>query len=208
MSLNNKYVLLFLVSLLIFTSCEKKVEPTEEQKFLEQVSVPSNALEFLNSKLSEAEDFALIGNFTNKDSLQIASIKEIINEKEWGIRFSIFNFSKDTAIVISNSKIFDGSVKESQVTKVHIDSSNFEMLFYNSGDYFLGSGGGEVFAYLVDFKNGKTHYAHLVLIRNKPAQLFISPSTDDYPGVKNFFENFFKKEFEELKILSRDIQLQ
>lgn len=193
---------------MIFNACNTKVEPTEEEKFIERISIPSNALEFINSKVEESEDFATVGYFLNTDSPQIASIKEIFSKNEWGIKFSLFNFTKDTVIFIRSSKTLDGSVKESEVTKVSIDSSGIEMLFYNSGDYFLGSGGGEVFAYLVDYKSDKIHYAHLVLIRNKSAQLFISPSTEDYPEVKNFFESFFRKDYEDLKISEKDIQLQ
>ncbi|MBX2976168.1 MAG: hypothetical protein KF721_08535 [Ignavibacteriaceae bacterium] len=208
MSSNKSSRIIILAIFLIFNACNKKVEPTEEEKFIERVSIPANALEFINSKVKESEDFATIGNFLNKESLQIASIREIFSKKEWGIKFSLFNFTKDTVIFISSSKTLDGSVKESEVTKVSIDSSGIEMLFYNSADYFLGSGGGEVFAYLVDYKSDKIHYAHLVLIRNKSAQLFISPSTEDYPEVKNFFESFFRKDYEDLKISEKDIQLQ
>jgi hypothetical protein len=178
----------------------------EEEKFTTRITEPQNALQFLNSKLTKPVEYAVAGYFEHVDSLQICGVQEVISKKEWGIKFSLYNITSDTAIIIYETPLLEGAVKESIIKKMLIDSLNIELISYSSGDYFLGSGGGEVYSYLVDFKSRSVYYAHLVLLRNRPVSLFLSPNIEDQK-IKDFFVNTFKNDYKDLVIVNKDIQL-
>jgi hypothetical protein len=91
------------------------------------------------------------------------------------------------------------------VRKEKLPSENYDMVYYNSLDYYLGSGGGEVFSYLVDFKNRQTYYAHLFTEQGRNISLFLSENAT--PDIKNFFLNLFKKDYRNLKIVNKDVDL-
>jgi hypothetical protein len=191
---------------MFFLSCEGEKQFTEEEKLVQRISEPENALEFLNSKLAAPVEYAVTGYFQNPDSLQICGVREIMSKKEWGIKFSLYNFTTDTVNIVYETTLLEGAVKESIIKKVKLDSLGTELLSYNSGDYFLGSGGGEIYFYLADFGNRTIYYAHLVIMRNKPISLFLSPNIEDQ-FTKDYIINLFKTDYEDLVIVTKDIQL-
>lgn len=83
---------------------------------------------------------------------------------------------------------------------------DYELIYYNSQDYFLGSGGGEVYSYLINFNEGKTYFAHLVDEPGKSASLFLSENIDIIE-VKNFFISNFKRDYPAVKLIQKDIVL-
>ena len=68
----------------------------------------------------------------------------------------------------------------------------------------MGSGGGEVFSYIVDFENKQVYYAHLVVEPGSSTSLFISENTQNKELI-NFFTLTFKKDHPTLKIVEDDI---
>jgi hypothetical protein len=78
-------------------------------------------------------------------------------------------------------------------------------MYYNSQDYFLGSGGGEVFSYIIDFNNKKTYYAHL-FSEGKKVSLFLSVNID-IPEIKDFFTSAFKKDYPGLVLVTKDVNI-
>jgi hypothetical protein len=195
-----------LLTSIFLLSCDSEKKISEEEIFVKRISEPENALEFLNSKLPVPVEYAVTGYFQNVDSLQICGVKEIISSKEWGIKFSLYNFTADTATLVYETPLLDGAVKEKNIKTIKIDSLGVQLLSYSSGDYFLGSGGGEVYFYLTDFSKQTIYYAHLILLRNKPVSLFLSPNIED-PAIKDYIINLFKTDYEDLVVVTKDIQL-
>ena len=78
-------------------------------------------------------------------------------------------------------------------------------MYYNSQDYFLGSSEGEVFSYIIDFKNQKTFYAHLFIEKEK-ISLFLSDNIDNRE-IKDFFVANFKRDYPNLQIVSKDVNI-
>lgn len=158
------------------------------------------------SKLKEATGkdikFYLRGNFASDSANNIAAGTEVMNKKEWGIKFYLFKTSKDSLQKIYETALLEGSFKESKVDKMSLPDSNHDYLYYNSLNYFMGSAGGEVLAYIIDLQGEKIYYAHLVSEPDGKVNLFISHGGN--PVVSSFFKDLFKKDYPTLKITSKD----
>ena len=87
-------------------------------------------------------------------------------------RFYLLKLKGDDLVKISQTDLLQGSFKGSLCNKIKFPSFDHELIYYNSRDYFLGSGGGEIFSYIINFQENKTYYAHLVADENKPAVLY------------------------------------
>ena len=68
----------------------------------------------------------------------------------------------------------------------------------------MGSGGGEVFSYIINFEDKQVYYAHLVTEPSNSMSLFISENTENREII-NFFTLTFKKDYPDLKIVNEDI---
>jgi hypothetical protein len=71
----------------------------------------------------------------------------------------------------------------------------------------MGSGGGEVFSYIIDFNKKETFYAHLVAEPEKPVYLYLSGNINN-PEIKNFFIGNFKRDYPSPTLISKDIDLE
>lgn len=186
-------------------SCGDKKE--EEQKpiisFSDSVMIESETKKLLGDNLK----IALAGNF-DEDSLQeIAALVELTENNIWGIKFVLLDAENNKLVKKYESDLLEGSFKESLVKKIKLPSFKQELMYYNSLDYFWGSGGGEVFAYLVDFEKKETFYAHLFSEARKPVELFLSKNIIN-PEIKKFFLSNFKKDYPDLRIASEDVSLE
>jgi hypothetical protein len=90
------------------------------------------------------------------------------------------------------------------VDKIKFSSFDYDLVYYNSQSYFLGSGGGEVFSYIIDFENKQVYYAHLIVESESSTSLFISENTSSKELI-NFFTLTFKKDYPGLKLVQDDI---
>jgi hypothetical protein len=70
----------------------------------------------------------------------------------------------------------------------------------------MGSGGGEVFSYIIDLENKQVYSAHLVVESQSATYLFISDNTQNKELI-NFFTLTFKKDYPGLTIVEDDIVL-
>jgi hypothetical protein len=194
----------FVLSALI-PSCSDKKE--DEQKpvfsFTDSVMVNSETKKILGDKLK----FILIGNF-DKDSLQeIAAGIELNENNVWGIKFVLLELQDNQLFKKYETSLLDGSFKESLVKKIKFPKFKHEVIYYNSEDYFWGSGGGEVFAYIINLAENETFYAHLFSESRRPVELFLSKNITE-PDLKKFFISSFKKDYPELKLTSDDVSLE
>jgi len=100
--------------------------------------------------------------------------------------------------------LLDGSFKQGFIDKIKFSSFDTELIYYNSRDYYLGSGGGEIFSYIIDFEAKQVYYAHLVIEPSTSVSLFISENTGN-KEIRNFFVLTFKKDYPNLKLVDDDI---
>ena len=88
--------------------------------------------------------------------------------------------------------------------KIKFSSEQGELIYYNSRDFYTGSGGGDVFLYLINMGKKQIYYAHLIVNRTTGAALFLSDNIED-PMMKKFFISYFKKDYAGLRLIETDI---
>ncbi len=190
---------------LVIVSCGERKHPAEKMKpskdYNKSAVVTSEAEKILGPDMK----FAYKGNFDKDSVVEIAAGTEIENKSEWGIQFYLLKLEKNILKKTFQTNLLKGSFKESLTKKIEFPAFDYELIFYSSQDYFLGSGGGEIFSYIIDFKNQKTFYAHLFLKKSK-ISLFLSNNIDN-SEIKNFFIANFKRDYPNLQIVSKDVNI-
>lgn len=195
----NKILSFVFLSLIIF-SCSDKGEKIPVIDYNNKTQL----LEVVKKHYNPNAVFAAGGVFDDTGKQMIGVGVEVENNEEWGIRFSLLQSVNEYLTVKYESEVLDGSFKESFVDKIKFSSFDNELLYYNSQSYFMGSGGGEIFSYIVNFNDKQIYYAHLVVEPNEITSLFISDNTENRE-IKNFFLLTFKKDYPNLKVVSDDI---
>ncbi len=205
--LNKKII--FVISIIfigLFYSCGSKKDDAK-QELLKKYNDQDFVLAQAKKVLGENVKFAYKGKFDQDSTLEIAAGTETSSPKEWGIRFYLLKLDGTTLKKVYESDLVNGSFKDCLVKKIKFPDFNHELIYYNSQDYFLGSGGGEVYSYLVNLDQNKIYYAHLVAEQRKPVSLYLS-SNIEFPDLKNFFLSNFKRDYPTVNLVNKDIVLQ
>ena len=157
--------------------------------------------------LGENTQVTFTGLFDNDKTAKIVAGTEVNTENAWGIRFSLIKRNDNKLTKSFQTKLLEGSFKECLVNKIKFPFFDYELIYYNSRDYYMGSGGGEVFSYIIDFDKKETYYAHLVVEPEKPVYLYLSDNVIS-PEIKNFFVGNFKRDYPSPTLVSKDIDLE
>jgi hypothetical protein len=191
---------LFFVLIFGLFSCADKKEKIPVLDFENKAQL----LEVIKKHYNKDTQIAISGMFDETGKRFILAGWEINNSDEWGIKFAFLEQSGDDFISKYETDVLDGSFKESLVDKIKFSSIDYDLVYFNSRGYFLGSGGGEVFSYIIDFENKQVYYAHLVVESENEISLFISDNTNNKELI-NFFTATFKKDYPGLKLVKDDI---
>jgi len=193
---------IFIVVLLLFISCSDKSEKIPVLNYEDKKQMLEITKKFFDENTSHA--FGGVFDESGKETI-IAGIEK--NDKsEWGIKFYQLLLNDNKLEVVFETNLLDGSFKESLVDKIKFPMRDYELIYYNSQGYFMGSGGGEVISYIIDFGKKEIYYAHLVADPVVPPSLFISKNTQD-KYIREFFYTYFKKDYPKLRIVDEDITL-
>lgn len=149
-------------------------------------------------------EVALYSQFDTNSSKEILAIKETKPSKtdKWGLKIQLL--SKDSLKKKDEVFLPEMATTGSICSTQRLDSLSYDLFYYNSGSFYIGSSGGEIFAYLVDFPQKQTYYAHLTISPNKPVVLFFSKNCSEQK-MKDFFINLFKPDYPELVVVQKDI---
>ena len=203
--LDNKNLFLIVIIIsLVFESCGGKKSNKNETKV--DFENPQIVLQQAKNVLGNNVIYAYKGKFDNDSQIEIAAGVEIQNSKEWGIKFVLLKMEDGSLVKTYESNLLNGSFKECLFQKIKFPMFNYELTYYNSQDYYLGSGGGEIYSYIVNYKEGKTYYAHLISGPSRPISVFLSKNID-IPEIKNFFMSNFKRDFPSFTVVDKDIEL-
>jgi len=193
--------IIFLLLFFLFAGCEKKSgeipQPVNNSK-----DNSEELIKGLNSILNSEVNFALKGNFLDDSTMQVVTGTEILTKKEWGIKFHLFEIKENKPEKKNDTKLLDGSFKDCRVDTINIPGIDHVLVYYNSLNYFMGSAGGEIFSYIIDFKEQKTYYAHLVTEPGKPVYLYLDVNNNH--EVYLYFTSSFKKDFPTFKMAAKD----
>lgn len=185
--------------MLLIASCTKEVKEPDKK-----INYGNSAeLSKFGSKVAGKEfRFATFENFNSDTLKEIVIGKEIEEGDTWGIRFSFYETDQPIHTVFT-TMLLEGSFSGATVTPMKIAGKEHQLLYYNSGDFFLGSGGGEIYSYIIDLENRKVHSAKLKLQRLGDASLQIV--TDGFEEtIKEYFITLFKKEYPDLTVTESD----
>jgi hypothetical protein len=197
-NLFKSFALIFIV--LGSISCSNKEEKIPVLDYQNKAQV----LDVVKNHFNKDIQVAFAGLFEETGKQFIAAGWEVSNSNEWGIKFSFLEKTGNKFISKYETELLAGSFKESFVDKIKFSSFDYDLVYYNSQSYFLGSGGGEVFSYIIDFENKQVYYAHLIVESESSTSLFISENTSSKELI-NFFTLTFKKDYPGLKLVQDDI---
>ncbi len=203
MSSNKTYFLAVIILSLILFSCNEKESGIPENKI--DLNSPETILKEAKKVLGNDVQVTVTGHFDQDTTKEFTAGTEINKPDEWGIRFYLLKQGSSGLTVIDSTNLLEGSFTDALVRKEKLPSRDYDLIYYNSLDYYLGSGGGEVFAYLVDFRESQTYYAHLFTGKGSRISLFMSDNTA--PEIKNYFLSAFKRDYPNLKVEDKDIDL-
>ena len=192
---------------IIFYSCGDSEEKKDRLAPAVNLDNPEVLKKEANNILGENVKVTFVGSYDNDPLSEVAAGTEITSKDVWGIRFSLLKKNNNALQKGYQTKLLEGSLTDCHVDKIKFPSFKYELVYYNSRDYFMGSGGGEVFSYIIDFNKGQTFYAHLIAEPERPIYLYLSPNIDS-PEIKIFFINNFKRDYSSLTFISEDIDLQ
>ncbi len=198
---NKKLLYIFIFLSIVFYSCSGK---KEKPKTSVDYNDPKVVLEVAKKVIGNDVNFAYRGSFDNQNKIEIVAGKEITKSDTTGITFYLITQNDDGSFsVVYNTSLLSGSFNESLTKKIKFPGFNHELLYYNSQDYYLGSGGGEIFSYVIDFSKKQVYLAHLV-VDKKGTNLFLSKNMDS-PELRNFYTSYFKKDYPNLKLASYNV---
>lgn len=207
MSLNKIYILCLLLAV-VFVSCGKK-NPDPDQNSNGNNSVfanPDSLMAAAKRILGKDVKYATLGKFGADTADQVVAGVEIANRQEYGIKFYQFAIKGNQLQEVYHTDLLNGSFDKSLVQKINFSSFNYDLIYYNSLNYFIGTREGEVFSYVLDIKNHNVCYAHMFFTDGKRESMYLSPNINSQE-VKDFFVNNFKKDFPDLKIVTKDRNL-
>jgi hypothetical protein len=194
---------LSIVALTFAVSCNEKERKIPENKI--DINSPENLLKEAKKLLGNDTQIAMSGNFDEDTTKEFVAGTEINKPDKWGIQFHLLKQKNNKLEEVFSTDLLEGSFTDAMVRKEKLSSENYDLMYYNSLDYYLGSGGGEVFAYLIDFNRKQTYYSHLFTDKGRRISLFLSGNIT--PEIKNFFLGAFKKDYPNLRIVDTDIDL-
>lgn len=207
MSLNNKiFFLIIFSSAVIFYSCGNNKSNNQPVVISPNYNDPALVMQQAVSILGNSVKFAYKGTFDNDSTVEIAAGIEERGPKVFGIKFYLLKESQGKFNIAYESPLLNGSFKECLIKKIKFPLLSYELIYYNSQSFYLGSGGGEIFSYIINYKDSKVYYAHFISNPQNPVALYVSNNID-MENIKNFFIANFKRDYPTLKLIDKDIIL-
>jgi hypothetical protein len=197
--LNNINKIIGIILLLLFlVGCGKKESKTVNYN-------DKRAIKNLAAQLIDKEiQFIASGNFSSERSKSIVAGTEVSGKNLWGISFTLIEKVDDEFKEVYNTGLLEGSFDKCIVDKMKLSSFKGEMIYYNSRDFYLGTGGGDVFLYIINFSEKEIYYAHLIVQKSAGVLLYLSENIED-PMMRKFFIRYFKKDYSTLRIIKSDL---
>ena len=194
---------IFIVLLTFIISCNKEGQKNPPHKI--DLSSRDALLSEAKKILGSDAQMIIPGKFAGDTTKEFIAGTEINKPDKWGIQFHFLKEADNNLENVFETGLLEGSFTDGIVKKENTLNSGYDLIYYNSLDYYLGSGGGEVFAYLIDFSKKQTYYSHLIIEKGRKISLFLSEN--ETPEVKNYFLGIFKKDYPDLRVVDKDINL-
>lgn len=198
MSLNNIYKIVGIILPFLFLSgCGKK--DSKPLNYDDTRAIKNLAAQLIDKEIK----FVAAGEFSSEGTKSIVAGTEVSGKNKWGISFSLIEKIDDEFEVVYNTGLLEGSFNNCIVDKMKLSSFKGEMIYYNSKDFYMGTGGGDVFLYIINFFKKEIYYAHLIVQKSAGVLLYLSENIED-PMIRKFFIRYFKKDYSALRVIKSD----
>ncbi len=195
---NNNYRYVGIISILLLVcGCGEKIKQVNFDD-------PRAVRNVANKLLEENIKFSSAGYFSSDSARSIVAGTESSGTNQFGISFSLIDFLDDELKVVYSTDILNGSFDKCIVDKMKFSSDKNEMIYYNSKDYYLGTGGGDVYLYIINFNSREVYIAHLIVERSAGVSLYLSENLND-PTMRQFLISYFKKDYHALRVIKSDV---
>jgi hypothetical protein len=144
----------------------------------------------------------VVGDLDRDETPDYVACLEIEEPDLWGVKFLAVD--AETGETLAETPTLDGSLADAAIETVRLEGKPNELLYYDSGDYFIGSSVGEIFAYFVDFAEDRVYRAHLFVHPDAAPSLHISDNADE-TIVAAFLERS-RARFPELVLVEEDYE--
>lgn len=191
------YILLFPAVILLLTGCGLEKQPPQASLH-ENLKQGESARLFLQKSIDAEMKYGFYLPLLANDTYRLCYLEEEDSFAEWGIRFVLAELQDTLPVKVYTSPVMDGSLKESAVRAVRLPGYTYDLLFYNSGSYFLGSGGGEIYSYLADFEENTFSPGFLEV--NAEGRVTLSMPSDIPEVMREFFVKEFRLNYPSLTV--------
>ncbi|MGB5849475.1 MAG: hypothetical protein WBH40_13360 [Ignavibacteriaceae bacterium] len=199
MLLNNINKIIGIILLLLFlVGCGKK--DSKPANYNDMRAIKNIAAQLIDKEIK----FITSGDFSSEGTKSIVAGTEVSGKDKWGISFSLIEKIDDEFKVVYDTGLLEGSFDNCIVDKMKLSSFKGEMIYYNSKDFYLGTGGGDVFLYIINFSKKEIYYAHLIVQKSAGVLLYLSENIED-PMIRKFFIRYFKKDYSTLRVIKSDL---
>ena len=201
MILNKTFHLLFIFALIfVFSGCKKSNEPPPHNLFENEKLVEKTAKDLVGQNVS----FSASGYFESDTLKSIVAGVEVSENNNYGIKFYLISWIDGEFQIKYSTNVLDGSFVQCLVNKIKFSDFDTELIYYNSKNYFMGNGGGDIYCHVIDLKKLKVYSAHLSVISGGRVTLDLSQNIDN-PMIKNFFISYFRRDYPNLRLVERAI---
>ena len=201
MTLNKTFHLLFIFTLIfIVFGCKKSNEPPPHNLFENEQLVAKTAKDLVGPNVS----FTTSGYFESDTLKSIVAGVEVSENNIYGIKFYLISWIDGEFKIKYSTNVLNGSFVQCLVNKIKFSDFDTELIYYNSKNYFMGNGGGDVYSHVIDLKKLKVYSAHLSVISEGRVSLDLSQNIDN-PMIKNFFISYFRRDYPNLRLVERAI---
>ena len=147
--------------------------------------------------------FVTAGNFESDTLKSIVAGTEVAENNLYGIKFYLISWVDGEFQIKFSTNVLNGSFIQCMVNKIKFSDFNNELIYYNSKNYFMGTGGGDVYSYIVDFRKREVYSAHLFAGEGTKSVLYLSENVEDRM-LRQFFISYFRKDYPSLKVIQSD----
>lgn len=199
------------ISIQLLAGCKNSTkEQGEEQKLLAQTKTLTDKeiLNIAKKRYGESIVNILSGKFMPDDSLNYKVLcQEVEEDTIWAIKFIFIKAERDSIREVWKTQNLEGSFNEAEVKIIRYDDLNYDLVFYDSKNYYAGNDLGEVFLYSVDLFAKKTNSAHAFYDQSSPPSVYFSPEiSSEY--IKKYYLDILRKRFGGIKISAKDYKFE
>jgi|YNPMSStandDraft_2_1061718.scaffolds.fasta_scaffold00039_41 hypothetical protein len=200
---------LFLFTILFFSACDNsnKQKSLESNLQLKKQLSEKDIIDLIQKKYGENAIKIMNGEFLPSDSSHRAVCYEVSEDTIWAIKFIFIKVDKDSIYEIWQTQNLEGSFNEAEVKLYRPENLNYDLVFYDSKNYYAGNDLGEVFLYAIDLNQKKTNYAHAFYDQTTPPSVYFSPEIDN-EIIQKFYFNLLRKRFETLRLAKKDYKFE